>query len=69
MVEVEEPVHQDGPLDGQTRDQEVESNGSEPVLLQESHEEAEANEDHHVDVLEHCNNGQVIFFWVGVILY
>ena len=40
-------------LDGDDCDEHVERDGGEAVLLQEGHEEAEPDEDHHVHVLEH----------------
>ena len=52
-------LHEDGELEGVRGDDEVESHGSPRVSLQEDHEEAETNEDHHVHILEHrivlCN--------------
>ncbi len=39
--------------DGRTHH--VERDGAQPVLLEEGHEEAEADEDHDVDILEHWN--------------
>lgn len=49
---VEEALHQSGPLQGKSRDQEVEANATEAVLLQKGHEEAKTDEDHHMNVLE-----------------
>ncbi|TNN37584.1 hypothetical protein EYF80_052257 [Liparis tanakae] len=49
---VEEALHERGPLQGEGRHQEVEAHAAEAVALQEGHEEAEADEDHHVHVLE-----------------
>ena len=40
-------------LDGDDGDEHVERDGGEAVLLEEGHEEAEPDEDHHVHVLEH----------------
>lgn len=51
---VEEALHECGPLQRKGCDQEVESHTAEAVALQEGHEEAKANEDHHVHVLETC---------------
>lgn len=53
VMKMEEPVDEDGPLEAQGRDHEVEAHRAEAVALQEHHEEAETDEDHDVDVLEH----------------
>lgn len=50
---VPKPFHEDSYLESPTGNQEVESNGGPTMGFQEGHEEAEANEDHHMDVLEH----------------
>ena len=57
---VEEPVDQHGPLDGGGGAHHVEGHGGEAVLLQEGHQEPDADEDHRVDVLEHWNKGRDI---------
>lgn len=49
---VEEALHQRGPLQGKRCDQEVEAHATEAVLLQKGHEEAETDEDHHMNILE-----------------
>ena len=49
---VPEPCEQDGDLDGPAGDQVVEADGAPRVVLQEDHEEAEADEDHDVHILE-----------------
>lgn len=54
MHSVEEALHECGPLQCEGGDQEVEAHTAEAVALQEGHEEAKANEDHHVHVLETC---------------
>lgn len=51
---MEEALHERGPLQGKGCDQEVEAHTAEAVALQEGHEEAEANEDHHMHILETC---------------
>jgi len=51
---VEESLHQDGPLDHQGGHEQGESSGTVAVFAQEGHQEAKANEDHHLDVLELC---------------
>ena len=47
-------------LDGYDCDEHVEGDGGEAVLLEEGHEEAEADEDHHVHVLEHWGRKRLI---------
>lgn len=54
MHAVEEALHQRGPLQGEGRDQKVEPHAAEAISLQEGHEEAETDEDHHVHILETC---------------
>lgn len=54
MQAVEEALHEGGPLQGKGCDQEVEAHAAEAVALQEGHEEAEADEDHDVHILEAC---------------
>lgn len=49
---VEEALHQSGPLQRKSCDQEVEAHATEAVALQEGHEEAKPDEDHHVNILE-----------------
>lgn len=57
---VEEALHERGPLQGEGCDQEVEAHAAEAVALQEGHEEAEADEDHHVHVLETCTTWKTL---------
>ena len=45
-------LDEDVPLDAEGGNEHVEGEGGEAVLLQEGHQEAETNEDHHVHVLE-----------------
>ena len=52
-MQVEEAVDEGENLDGESGADHVDRDGGEAVLLEEGHEEAEANEDHDVDVLEH----------------
>lgn len=54
MQTVEEALHERGPLQGEGGDQEVEAHAAEAIALQEGHEEAETDEDHHVNILETC---------------
>ena len=55
IVRVEEPTDQDGPLDAEGGDHHVQGDSGQPVLLQEGHQESKPNENHHMDILEHCN--------------
>ena len=50
---VEVAADERGPLDGDGRQQHVDAHGAVAVALEERHQEAEADEDHHVHVLEH----------------
>ncbi len=43
-----------GPLEDDGGDQEVDSHCAVAVLLQKGHQEAETDEHHDVDILEHC---------------
>lgn len=52
MHAMEEALHQSGPLQGKSCDQEVEANATEAIPLQEGHEEAKTDEDHHMNILE-----------------
>lgn len=54
MHTMEEALHQRCPLQGKGCDQEVEAHAAEAVALQEGHEEAETDEDHHMHILETC---------------
>lgn len=54
MHTMEKALHECGPLQGKGCNQEVEADAAEAVALQEGHEEAEADEDHHVHILETC---------------
>ena len=52
-MQMEEAVDESEDLDGERRADHVEGHGGEAVLLEEGHEEADASEDHDVDILEH----------------
>lgn len=54
MQTMKEALHECGPLQGEGRDQEVEAHTAKAVTLQEGHEEAETDEDHHMHILETC---------------
>lgn len=49
---VEPALHEKSPLEAKGGDEEVESHSAKAVALEEGHEEAESNKDHHMDVLE-----------------
>lgn len=51
---VEESTDEDGPLQHERGDQHVKTNATKSIALQKSHEETKADEDHNMDVLEHC---------------
>ena len=47
------PLRERDGLERDRSEEEVEPNARERELVQERHQEAEANEDHHVHILEH----------------
>ena len=49
---MEEALHKSSPLQSQGSDQEVEAHAAEAIALKEGHEEAETDEDHHMNILE-----------------
>ena len=51
--QVPEALGEQTPLQAEGGQQQVSSHAAEAVPLQEGHEEAEADEYHHVDILEH----------------
>lgn len=53
---MEESSHDSGPLDDKTGNQEVYTDTGETISLQEGHQEAETNEHHNMDILEHWEN-------------
>ena len=53
-VHVEEADDEGGPLERDDGAHHVERDRGQTVLLQKSHQEAEADEDHHVHILKHC---------------
>lgn len=56
MLHVPEALHEETPLEAEGRQEQVDADTTEPVFLQERHEEPKADEDHHVDVLKHCRH-------------
>ena len=58
-LRVEEAIDESVDLDGEGGTDHVEGHGGEAVLLEEGHEEAEPDEDHHVHVLKHCNGTKI----------
>lgn len=55
-------LHQKSPLEAESRDQEVESDGTETVALQEGHEEPKAHEDHDMNILKTCRKNTIQSF-------
>ena len=53
LVHGDEALDDDGPLEGERRQEEVEADRRVAVPLQERHQEPEADEDHDVDILKH----------------
>ena len=49
---VEEASCKERPLDGETSKEEVKSDRAPAISLQESHQEAETDDDHHMRILE-----------------
>lgn len=49
-----EALHQKAPLQAEGSQEQVDTHAAESISLQESHEEAKADEDHDVDILKHC---------------
>lgn len=54
---MEPALHEKSPLQTKGGDQEVEAHSTEAVAFQEGHEESKSNKDHHVDILETCQEG------------
>ena len=54
LDECEEAAGDGGPLDRKGSQQEVESNATETIATQESHEKSKADECHNVDILKDC---------------
>ena len=54
-AQFEEAAEKRRPLQDERREEEVEADAAVTVALQERHEKAEANEHHHVDILENCS--------------
>lgn len=53
VVQVPDALHEETPLQAERRQEQVDAHAAEAVPLQEGHQEAEADEDHDVDVLKH----------------
>lgn len=56
VLQVPEALHEEAPLQAEGSQEQVDAHTAEPVSLQEGHEEAEADEDHDVNVLKHCRS-------------
>lgn len=55
---VEPALHQQGPLEAEGCDQEVETHCAEAVALQKCHQEAKSHKYHHMDILETCKTNR-----------
>ena len=64
MTVMEEAIAQDGPLDIEGSDEEVEPDSAEPIPLEERHQEAEPDEHHDVDILKHCKEEIIHDSWL-----
>lgn len=53
MIQVPNALHEEAPLQAKRSQQQVDANAAEAVLLEERHQEPEANENHDVDILKH----------------
>lgn len=53
FVQVPEALHEETPLQSEGSQEQVEAHAAEAISLQKGHQEAKANEDHNVDILEH----------------
>lgn len=51
---VEPALHQQGPLEAESCDQEVETHGAKAIALQKCHQETKSHKYHHMDILETC---------------
>ncbi|KAG7222716.1 hypothetical protein INR49_026325, partial [Caranx melampygus] len=52
-AEVPDTLHEEAPLQAERSQEQVDAHAAEAVSLEEGHQEAEADEDHDVDVLKH----------------
>lgn len=53
VFQVPEALHDQTPLQSEGGQEQVEAHAAEAISLQKGHQEAKANEDHNVDILEH----------------
>ena len=56
---MEESIDEGENLNGQGRAHEVERDSRQAILLQEGHQELKTKEDHHMDILENWNRGNI----------
>lgn len=56
---MEPALHEQCPLEPEGRDQEVEPHSTEAVALQEGHQEAKPNKDHHMNILKTCGKDEL----------
>lgn len=54
ITEIKESMDQEWPLNDESSQQQVQADSSEAITSKESHQEAETDEDHDMDILEHC---------------
>ena len=57
-MEMQESAHESRPLDYERAHQQSDAQTGEHVASHVRHQEAETNEHHHVDILEHCNDAR-----------
>ena len=60
IVHVPDVLQQQAPLEAKGGQQQVDAHTAESIALQEGHQEAKADEDHHMDILKHCETAGMI---------
>lgn len=66
VFHVPDALHEEAPLQAEGSQEQVDAHAAEAVSLEEGHQEAEADEDHDVDILKHwrCERGgQFTAYW------
>lgn len=67
VVQMEEAIDEERPLQARRGHQEVDPDGGKSILLQESHQESETDENHDVYILEHWEaEGRVISMCINI---
>ena len=64
---VDEAIDECLPLDGKGANEKVEAHTAETIPLEEGHKEAEADEHHDVNILEHCEQWVRVVCWEYVV--